>query len=89
MAKNAYKEGVVVPVSRKLKDVLVPQSQEKANQKTDDENTTKENLILHPQEGDADQEIRDEIRIKEEQFNEEGGRDQELWREIAELKSLL
>jgi len=26
--------------------------------------------ILHPQEGDVDQEIRDEIRTKEEQFNE-------------------
>lgn len=89
MAKNAYKERVVVPVSRKLKDALVSQSQEEAHQEIYDENTTKENLILHPQEGDADQEIRDEIRIKEEQFNEEGGRDQELWREIVELKSLL
>ena len=45
--------------------------------------------ILHPQEGDVDQEIRDEIRIKEEKFNEGGGRDQELWTKIAELKSLL
>lgn len=75
MAKNAYKEGVVIPVSRKLKDVLVPQSQEKANQKTDDENKLKETPILHPQEGDVDQEIRDEIRTKEEQFDEGGGED--------------
>lgn len=75
MAKNAYKEGVVIPVSRKLKDVLVPQSQEKANQKTDDENKLKKTPILHPQEGDVDQEIRDEIRTKEEQFNEGGGED--------------
>lgn len=89
MAKNAYKEGIVVSSRERVTETLVPQSQEKANQKTDDENTTKENLILHSQEGDADQEIRDEIRIKEEQFNEEGGRDQELWREIVELKSLL
>lgn len=66
MAKNAYKEGVVVPVSRKLKDVLVSQSQEEAHQ-----------------------EIYDEIRILEEKFNEGGGRDQELWTRIAELKSLL
>jgi hypothetical protein len=66
MAKNAYKEGVVVPVSRKLKDVLVSQSQEEAHQ-----------------------EIYDEIRILEEKFNEGGGRDQELWTRITELKSLL
>ena len=65
-AKNAYKERVVVPVSRKLKDVLVSQSQEEAHQ-----------------------EIYDEIRILEEKFNEGGGRDQELWTKIAELKSLL
>ena len=65
-AKNAYKERVVVPVSRKLKDVLVSQSQEEAHQ-----------------------EIYDEIRILEEKFNEGGGRDQELWTRIAELKSLL
>lgn len=45
--------------------------------------------ILHPQEGNVDQEIYDEIRILEEKFNEGGGRDQELWTKIAELKSLL
>lgn len=66
MAKNAYKEGVVIPVSRKLKEALVSQSQEEVNQ-----------------------EIYDEIRILEEKFNEGGGRDQELWTKIAELKSLL
>ena len=88
-AKKAYREGIVVSSRERVTETLVPQSQEKANQGADDENTTKENLILHPQEGDADQEIRDEIGIKEEQFNEEGGRDRELWREIAELKSLL
>ena len=52
MAKNAYKEGVVIPVSRKLKEALVSQSQEEVNQ-----------------------EIYDEIRTKEEQFNEGGGED--------------
>ena len=77
-AKKAYRESIVVSSRERVTETLVPQSQEKANQKTDDENTTKENLILHPQKGDADQEIRDEIRIKEEQFNEEGGRDREL-----------
>ena len=66
MAKNAYKEGVVIPVSRKLKEALVSQSQEEVNQ-----------------------EIYDEIRILEEKFNEGGGRDQESWTKIAELKSLL
>lgn len=65
-AKKAYRVGIVVSSRERVTETLVPQSQEKANQKTDDENTTKENLILHPQEGDADQEIRDEIRIKEE-----------------------
>lgn len=88
-AKKAYKEGIVVPFGERIKETLVSQSQEKANQKTDDENKLKETPILHPQEGDVDQEIRDEIRTKEEQFNEGGGRDQELWREIVELKSLL
>lgn len=88
-AKKAYRGGIVVSSRERVRETLLSQSQEKVNQKTDDENKLKENLILHPQEGGADQEIRDEIRIKEEQFNEEGGRDRELWREIAELKSLL
>ena len=88
-AKKAYKEGIVVPFGERIKETLVSQSQEKANQKTDDENKLKETPILHPQEGDVDQEIRDEIRTKEEQFNEGGGKDWELWREIAELISLL
>lgn len=35
------------------------------------------------------QEILDEIRTLEEQFNEWDGKDYELWRRIAELKSLL
>lgn len=88
-AKKAYKEGIVVPFGERIKETLVSQSQEKANQGADYENTTKENLILHPQEGNVDQEIYDEIRILEEKFNEGGGRDQELWTKIAELKSLL
>lgn len=88
-AKKAYKEGIVVPFGERIKETLVSQSQEKANQGADYENTTKENLILHPQEGNVDQEIYDEIRILEEKFNEGGGRDQELWTRIAELKSLL
>ena len=58
--------GVVVPVSRKLKDALVSQSQEEAHQ-----------------------EIYDKIRTLEEEFNEGGGKDRELWTKIAELKSLL
>ena len=65
-AKKAYRVGVVVPVSRKLKDALVSQSQEEANQ-----------------------EIYDKIRTLEEEFNEGGGKDRELWTKIAELKSLL
>lgn len=89
MAKNAYKERVVVSSRERVTETLVPQSQEKANQKTDDENKLKKTPIFQPQEGDADQEIRDEIRILEEKFNEGGGRDQELWTKIAELKSLL
>lgn len=48
----------------------------------------KKNLILKSQE-EANQEIYDEIKILEEQFNEEGGTDPELRRKIAELKSLL
>lgn len=88
-AKKVYKEGIVVPFGERIKETLVSQSQEKANQGADYENTTKENLILHPQEGNVDQEIYDEIRILEEKFNEGGGRDQELWTKIAELKSLL
>lgn len=66
MAKNAYKEGVVVPISTQLKETLAFPSQEEVHQ-----------------------EIYDEIRILEEKFNEGGGRDQELWTKIAELKSLL
>lgn len=89
MAKNAYKERVVVSSRERVTETLVSQSQEKANQGADYENTTKENLILLPQEGNVDQEIYDEIRILEEKFNEGGGRDQELWTKIAELKSLL
>lgn len=88
-AKKAYKEGIVVPFGERIKETLVSQSQEKANQGADYENTAKENLILQPQEGNVDQEIYDEIRILEEKFNEGGGRDQELWTKIAELKSLL
>ena len=88
-AKKAYRGGIVVSSRERVTETLVPQSQEKANQKTDDENKLKETPILHPQEGDIDQEIRDEIRTKEEQFNEGGGEDWELWREIAELISLL
>lgn len=88
-AKKAYRGGIVVSSRERVRETFLSQSQEKVNQKTDDENKLKETPILHPQEGDIDQEIRDEIRTKEEQFNEGGGEDWELWREIAELISLL